>query len=127
MKSHFTQKVNDARTAKSRQRLKFGVLGFFVLALIAGSFLLASHFTAKKNDELVENVKHRLELVAQGRADVFGTWLTDLTHRGDRLIKSDLFRLYASEVGSIRSDLALCRSEERRVGKECRSRWSPYH
>ena len=79
MKSHFTQKVNDARTAKSRQRLKFGVLGFFVLALIAGSFLLASHFTAKKNDELVENVKHRLELVAQGRADVFGTWLTDLT------------------------------------------------
>ena len=23
--------------------------------------------------------------------------------------------------------LELCRSEERRVGKECRSRWSPYH
>ena len=23
--------------------------------------------------------------------------------------------------------LYLCRSEERRVGKECRSRWSPYH
>ena len=26
-----------------------------------------------------------------------------------------------------REFLALCRSEERRVGKECRSRWSPYH
>ena len=24
-------------------------------------------------------------------------------------------------------DIQLCRSEERRVGKECRSRWSPYH
>ena len=23
--------------------------------------------------------------------------------------------------------LSLTRSEERRVGKECRSRWSPYH
>ena len=23
--------------------------------------------------------------------------------------------------------MMLCRSEERRVGKECRSRWSPYH
>src|SRR5256886_14588692 len=23
--------------------------------------------------------------------------------------------------------IAGCRSEERRVGKECRSRWSPYH
>ena len=25
------------------------------------------------------------------------------------------------------SDAFLWRSEERRVGKECRSRWSPYH
>ena len=26
-----------------------------------------------------------------------------------------------------RMDGIKCRSEERRVGKECRSRWSPYH
>ena len=26
-------------------------------------------------------------------------------------------------IGPVRA----CRSEERRVGKECRSRWSPYH
>ena len=26
-----------------------------------------------------------------------------------------------------RKYFGLCRSEERRVGKECRSRWSPYH
>ena len=32
--------------------------------------------------------------------------------------KSD-FEIYADRYGS--------RSEERRVGKECRSRWSPYH
>ena len=25
------------------------------------------------------------------------------------------------------TDLGTIRSEERRVGKECRSRWSPYH
>ena len=37
------------------------------------------------------------------------------------------------EMEIIRNDLVdlkyieLCRSEERRVGKECRSRWSPYH
>ena len=28
---------------------------------------------------------------------------------------------------STRMTCSLCRSEERRVGKECRSRWSPYH
>ena len=27
----------------------------------------------------------------------------------------------------IPTETELCRSEERRVGKECRSRWSPYH
>ena len=29
--------------------------------------------------------------------------------------------------GKLKSVADLCRSEERRVGKECRSRWSPYH
>ena len=27
----------------------------------------------------------------------------------------------------VRTELSHNRSEERRVGKECRSRWSPYH
>src|SRR3712207_7177203 len=32
------------------------------------------------------------------------------------------------EFRAVISDVKiLCRSEERRVGKECRSRWSPYH
>ena len=30
-------------------------------------------------------------------------------------------------LGMIRGCLTAARSEERRVGKECRSRWSPYH
>ena len=32
-----------------------------------------------------------------------------------------------SEKLSVSSDCKNLRSEERRVGKECRSRWSPYH
>jgi len=37
-------------------------------------------------------------------------------------------RLQRAELSSV-SSIAMCtyRSEERRVGKECRSRWSPYH
>src|SRR6266498_4599894 len=33
----------------------------------------------------------------------------------------------AARTGSPRWSWARLRSEERRVGKECRSRWSPYH
>ena len=32
-----------------------------------------------------------------------------------------------AEIRAILSDRIDKRSEERRVGKECRSRWSPYH
>ena len=33
---------------------------------------------------------------------------------------------YGTRAAAFRA-LSLLRSEERRVGKECRSRWSPYH
>ena len=42
-----------------------------------------------------------------------------------------LFKLYEMETQNLISQLKWIqleiRSEERRVGKECRSRWSPYH
>ena len=65
-----------------------------------------------------------------------------LTHGfGDRAIFNDVsFRLLKGEhIGLVGSNGEgkstfmnivtgkLMRSEERRVGKECRSRWSPYH
>ena len=48
-----------------------------------------------------------------------------------RQIASWLYRKGADSIGGM-TDLSLknrekLRSEERRVGKECRSRWSPYH
>ena len=42
------------------------------------------------------------------------------------LVRKQMFSL--TEKRHIRRGLAAAiRSEERRVGKECRSRWSPYH
>ena len=37
------------------------------------------------------------------------------------------FALLYINITTHRSELVYKRSEERRVGKECRSRWSPYH
>ena len=41
--------------------------------------------------------------------------------------KGDQVLFYHSVVGKQVVGIAQVRSEERRVGKECRSRWSPYH
>ena len=40
----------------------------------------------------------------------------------DRLIQKHIFTNRSNAI-----EKAVQRSEERRVGKECRSRWSPYH
>ena len=48
--------------------------------------------------------------------------------------KQRIYRLVRDDVHVLNEEkkecfliFKLCRSEERRVGKECRSRWSPYH
>src|SRR5256885_12248887 len=47
--------------------------------------------------------------------------------RGCAVVAAELERhLHVLERGE-RGDELKARSEERRVGKECRSRWSPYH
>src|SRR5256885_9227737 len=45
-----------------------------------------------------------------------GDWMC-LPHLDHTDIKKETFKLWPERI----------RSEERRVGKECRSRWSPYH
>ena len=47
------------------------------------------------------------------------------THLGYRITSVD--PLYCFGASDIKQRFDAVRSEERRVGKECRSRWSPYH
>ena len=48
---------------------------------------------------------------------------------GGSFIEAGLQQVNIREVGLVKNvrDIENIRSEERRVGKECRSRWSPYH
>src|SRR2546426_12379695 len=69
-----------------------------------------------------------------------GTTLDDVVARarraarpGDAVLLSpacssyDMFKNYEERGTTFRKLVEQMRSEERRVGKECRSRWSPYH
>src|SRR2546427_12273474 len=57
---------------------------------------------------------------------------SDYTERTLQLFKLTLYPQFGNAVGVVlqsylRRTEQDVRSEERRVGKECRSRWSPYH
>jgi len=65
--------------------------------------------------------------------DIGDTLATPIFAPNDRLIGFNVFpeartSLEALKARNVRMGIiSNARSEERRVGKECRSRWSPYH
>jgi iron complex outermembrane receptor protein len=71
-----------------------------------------SHQTLRLHAQAAKTFKH---------ADIIAS-ATSAVSDGARLQSEQNNRRFSSNVG-----FTLNRSEERRVGKECRSRWSPYH
>ena len=59
---------------------------------------------------------------------VFGPKRGEVTGEWKKLHNEELSDLYSlSNIVRVVKSRRMRRSEERRVGKECRSRWSPYH
>src|SRR3712207_1014817 len=56
-------------------------------------------------------------------AERYGAQLADSLSEADAVLSFDDY----PEIAGRLDDVLAGRSEERRVGKECRSRWSPYH
>ena len=72
------------------------------------------------SDDIIEEVRSRNDIV-----DVIGQYV-HLTKKGSTYF--GLCPFHNEKTGSFSvSPNKQMRSEERRVGKECRSRWSPYH
>ena len=71
-----------------------------------------------------EQLNQRHQFMMAQQADILQSQ-KDLTAVIDELTLA-MREQFSTNVKTI-NDNFLCRSEERRVGKECRSRWSPYH
>src|SRR5256885_8476437 len=50
-----------------------------------------------------------------------------MSHGVERGLAREVDAVAPLILGDVAQNLVRLRSEERRVGKECRSRWSPYH
>jgi len=77
-----------------------------VLISLAASSLVYLNLKDKKK-ELERSAQKRLEILAGGRVEVISTWLAGLAAQGDRIIQSDVFRLYAAEIDLIEEDISV--------------------
>ena len=69
--------------------------------------------------------KNKTEIMLDGQDTVSESETQDDTQAGNDATE-DLAEAKISAEAEL-SEMPVERSEERRVGKECRSRWSPYH
>lgn len=106
MASNITMTEASEPIGGAKQGVKIAVVLAFVLVLSAGMAFLGGRAIDEKRQVTLDNQEKRLRLLAHGRAQMVEAWLENLSQQGDRLIKSDLFRLYAAEVDSINGDLA---------------------
>jgi PAS domain S-box-containing protein len=81
------------------------IMGVAIISLIVVALLTWVAWSVKaKQGELQNQVRDRLELLATSRADVLSAWLAGLVEQTDKLISSDLFRLYATDMDLIDAD-----------------------
>src|SRR5256885_9354183 len=90
-------------------------------------------FVAKQGYALIVMARNEADLQAAAK-EFAAPGVPVVSIPGDVSVPSDRLRMLAAVKRYGRIDLLVNnasdlgdRSEERRVGKECRSRWSPYH
>ena len=71
------------------------------------------------------SVRQVLDYVARGEVETGFVYRTDALQMADKV--DVVMNVAGHDPVSYPIAVADDRSEERRVGKECRSRWSPYH
>ena len=95
---------------EGRRHTKSGLVGFgvfiilaMVIATFAGAYLNATKFA----DDQERLMKQRLSLFAEGRAYSAGSWFISSLETSGRLLDSDTFRLFASEVDQYKGDISM--------------------
>ena len=76
-------------------------------------------------ESLADEDLHNFDTINQDMINM----VTDLNIDGDEehYLRTEILADADTEMEDTNAELNKIRSEERRVGKECRSRWSPYH
>ena len=109
------QAVNGYNTTKA----------LITIAPLIKKYIVENHATAVDDvtltDDTLEYVESQLSAL-----NFYETFDKDITSAVISIVTTTFISAICSSI-SLMGVFVSVRSEERRVGKECRSRWSPYH
>jgi len=91
------------RPARSRALVR-GLVVIAIIVVIAVA-VPALMIQAERSD-LESDLKRRLEILARGRAEVIDIWLDGITRPASRVVESELFRLFATEMAQSGGDIS---------------------
>jgi PAS domain S-box-containing protein len=97
--------VDPSQHSPKRSRVMsrgLAVIGVIVAICVAVPLVLIY----LKQSDLESQLQRRLEILSQGRAEVVETWLEGALRPTERVVDSELFRLFATEMDIINSDIS---------------------
>ena len=98
-----------------------GVLAFFSNECVYASMMPSFDIVSQVNSMEIENAVNQAKKELANRFDFKAS-------KWEIVLEKAEIKLTADNDFKVRTlNEIVIRSEERRVGKECRSRWSPYH
>lgn len=74
----------------------FGLIVIVVVAIVIPWLAIES-----KKEQIVGDLEQRMRITVEARAEVIATWLDGTARLTDRLVGSELFRLFASDVDAV--------------------------
>jgi PAS domain S-box-containing protein len=101
------QERQEANRSKQGRKKAIWISMCIVLILIAAVGLSLYAMIGNKEAELRHTLEKRLELLAASKTDVISTWIAGLVDQGDRIVQSELFQLFATDVDLLKDDLPL--------------------
>ena len=97
-----------------------------VALLIGGVFAFAHQHLEKERAAMENDLLQRQRIVASTRADAITLWLDNESEKAKRLVSSDLFQLFASEVDKLAGGVPLLFKDEESDGNDQLSSSLPF-
>ena len=97
----------ELHTLKPEQRRKAFWIGLAIIAAVAlGATLWVAWGLQARERQYVANLQKRMELLAASQVQLMETITQVTRQQADRVIRSELFRLYAAEIDLVEDDVA---------------------